>query len=138
MKPQVGCGSARSRLRRVSHLRVVVVAANLLVAFPSFAAAQVSEDSNGEVETASHELHVRSWEHESLHRARRNRLALRRLRFERAQLSQQEVGADVLGGHSRGGESESLFSQRRDLLESARGQPWLTGLEPLPVSLFVP
>ncbi len=110
--------------------RMLVIAAAGLAPSP-FHYAQASEvheaQFQGERQSGT-SMEVRSWEQEAFLRARHIRLAQRRSKLENVNqgtISQVDPAADS-------------FVAQQLLLESARGQPGLTGLHPLPVSLFVP
>ena len=112
-------------------LKCLLVIAAAGFAPSSFQYAQASEPHEAQIERQSQSaasMEVRSWELEAFFRARQIRLGQRRLKREnvnQASIAEVESGVDS-------------FAAQQALLESARGQPGLTGLEPLPVSLFVP
>jgi hypothetical protein len=110
---------------------LLVIAAAGFVPAP-FQSAQASEAHEANIQSeresqSGTSMEVRSWEHEAFFRARHSRLAQRRSKLEN--LNQGTI-SEV--------DPADSFAAQQVLLESARGQPGLTGLDPLPVSLFVP
>jgi hypothetical protein len=112
--------------------RFVVVAVACFVPGPfQYAQASEAHEANIQRERQSQSgtsMEVRTWEQEAFLRARHIRLAQRRSKLENVN---QGLIADL-------GSGADSFAAQQLLLDSARGQPGLTGLHPLPVSLFVP
>jgi hypothetical protein len=114
---------------RCAWLRYLVVITVLSFAPPAFQLAEASEVTGPLAQPESETpVKVRSWEQEAYIRARQTRLAQRQ--FNHEQPSQGLI--------AESSPETDFVAKQQALLDAARGQPGLTGLAPLPASLFVP